>query len=241
LLEQLTRLMSLQTFDRRLRELEESLATINAGVVQLREEAVKAETELERLSEEDRQALLLRKQTELELAEGEAHIRNHRMRLNLIRNDKELQATNHEIDTLKESNQRLESEVLMQMEAAEQRAPRIKELGESVQKTRTELIAAEKKIAAQVEEIKEALAKHRSGRDAMAHGIDEGLRLRYEVIFNKRNGTAVVAVKGGTCQGCRRSIPPQLHNLIQRHEQIHFCPNCQRILYIEPADPGTPA
>jgi predicted nucleic acid-binding Zn-ribbon protein len=61
------------------------------------------------------------------------------------------------------------------------------------------------------------------------------------VIFNKRNGMAVVAVKGGTCQGCRMSIPPQLHNLIQRHEQIHFCPNCQRILYIEPADPGPPA
>ena len=34
------------------------------------------------------------------------------MRLNLVRNDKELQALGHEVDSLKENNQRLEGEVL---------------------------------------------------------------------------------------------------------------------------------
>ena len=174
-----------------------------------------------------------RKQQELELAEGEASIRNHRMRLNLIRNDKELQAVGHEVETLKESNQRLEGEVLVQMEAAEQRAPRIKELTELVGKKRTELIAAEKEIAGQVEEVKTALVRQRVERDAIAAGIDAGLRQRYETIFNRRGGLAVVAVKSGTCQGCRMRIPPQLHNEIQRLDQIHFCPNCQRILYCE--------
>ena len=231
--EELNRLTHLQTLDRRLRELEESLATISARVEQLRDDATKTAAELERLSEEDKQALLLRKQQELELAEGEASIKSHRMRLNLIRNDKELQAVGHEVETLKESNQRLEGEVLVQMEAAEQRAPRIKELTELVAKKRTELIAAEKEIAGQVEEVKTALVRQRIERDAIAAGIDGGLRQRYETIFNRRGGLAVVAVKSGTCQGCRMRIPPQLHNEIQRLDKIHFCPNCQRILYCE--------
>ena len=155
------------------------------------------------------------------------------MRLNLIRNDKELQAVGHEVETLKESNQRLEGEVLVQMEAAEQRAPRIKELTELVAKKRAELIAAEKEIAGQVEEVKTALVRQRIERDAIAAGIDAGLRQRYETIFSRRGGLAVVAVKSGTCQGCRMRIPPQLHNEIQRLDKIHFCPNCQRILYCE--------
>ncbi len=227
--------MTLQGLDRGLKELGESLATINMRVDQLREEAAGKQSELERLSEEDKQALLARKQLERELAEGEARIRNHRMRLNLIRNDKELQAIGHEVESQKENNQRLESEVLIQMEAAEQRAPRIKELAELLQKTRAELVSAEKQIAGQVEDLKESLARHRAERDAVAAGIDEALRQRYEMIFNRRGGIAVVPVKSGTCQGCRMKIPPQLHNQIQREDQIYFCPNCQRILYCEPS------
>jgi predicted nucleic acid-binding Zn-ribbon protein len=233
--EDLSRLMSLQILDRRLKELEDSLATISAKVDQLREETATHQAELEKLSEEDKQALLVRKQMERELAEGEARIRNHRMRLNLIRNDKELQAISHEVETQKETNQRLEAEVLVYLEAAEQRAPRIKELTELVQSRRAELLAAEKEIAGQVEELKSALARQRAERDSMAAGIDDPLRQRYEMIFNRRGGTAVVAVKSGTCQGCRMRIPPQLYNEIQREAQIYFCPNCQRILYCESA------
>jgi predicted nucleic acid-binding Zn-ribbon protein len=28
-------------------------------------------------------------------------------------------------------------------------------------------------------------------------------------------------------------LPPQLYNELQRFEQIHACPNCQRILYFD--------
>ena len=90
------------------------------------------------------------------------------MRLNLVRNDKELQALGHEVESLKESNQRLESEVLASMEAAEPRAPRIKELTELIAGKRTELKAAEKEIAGQVEELKMSIQRQRVERDRAA-------------------------------------------------------------------------
>jgi len=45
---------------------------------------------------------------------------------------------------------------------------------------------------------------------------------------------AVVAVRNGTCEGCRMRVPPQLYNQIQRNEQVFLCPSCQRMLHWRP-------
>lgn len=226
-------LMEIQTLDRRTRELEESLSTVAGRVNQLREEIAKNEAELEKLSAEQQGNAAARKKLEREIAEGDARLRTKRMRQNLVRNDKELMALGHEVETLKENNQRLEGELLVLMEGADPRAARIKELTEIVEKARAELVAGEKEIAGDVEKIKSEIAGNRQERETLAKQIDRSLLRRYDMIFARRGGTAVAIAKGGTCQGCMRMIPPQLYNEIQKHLQVHFCPSCQRILYYE--------
>jgi uncharacterized protein len=231
--EEITRLMDLQTIDRQLQELEQSLTSIAGRVDQLRGEILLYQTELDRLSEQDKEITAARKKAERELAEGEVRIRNKRMRLTLVRNDKELQALTHEIESLKETNQRLEGELLTAMDGADVRTARIKELSEAIAKGRVDLTAAEKEIAAEVEELKSNIGKHRKSREKVAENVDASLLARYQMIFSRRAGVAVALAKGGTCQGCRMRLPPQLYNEIQKHLQIHFCPNCQRVLYYE--------
>jgi predicted nucleic acid-binding Zn-ribbon protein len=231
--EEITRLMDLQIIDRQLQELEHSLSSIAGRVDQLRVENQNNQAELDRLTEQDKEITSARKKAERELAEGEVRIRNKRMRLTLVRNEKELQALTHEIETLKETNQRLETELLTTMEGADVRTARIKELTEAIAKGRTDLTAAEKEIAAEVEELKGNIGKHRKAREKLAENIDPGLLSRYQMIFSRRAGVAVAKAVGGTCQGCRMRLPPQLYNEIQKHLQIHFCPNCQRVLYYE--------
>ncbi len=233
MLEEITRLISLQAIDRDLHELEESLSTIAGRVEGLRQETEQLQAEFDRFTQEEQQSATNRRQLEKELAEGEARIRNKRMRLNQVRNDKELLALGHEVETLKETNQRMEADLLAQMEAAEPRAQRIKEVTELLGQKRSELQAVEKEIASQVEDLKVSISKQRVDRDLMARGIEVALLQRYEMIFNRRGGLAVAAAKGGTCQGCRMRLPPQFYNEIQKHEQVHYCPNCQRILYYE--------
>jgi predicted nucleic acid-binding Zn-ribbon protein len=225
--------MSLQAIDRELHESEESLASIAGKVEELRRESEQYQAELSLLNEEDQQSGVSRRTLEKELAEGEARIRNKRMRLNQVRNDKENQALVHEVDALKDNNQRLEAEVLAMMESAESRAARITELTSLTSEKSAELAAAEKDVAAQVEDLKVSITKQRVDRDLMAHDVDGSLLQRYEMIFRRRAGLAVAQAKGGTCQGCRMRLPPQLYNELQKHLQIHFCPNCQRILYWE--------
>src|SRR5579884_1320396 len=208
-------------------------ASVAGKVEQLRLELEKQQSELDRLTSEEQQSALLRRQLEKELAEGEARIRNKRMRLGQARNDKEMQALTHEVETQKEANQRFEAELLSLMEASEPRTARIAELTPSVERLSAELSEAEKEIASQVEDLKISIAKQRLERDMMAANLERTLLQRYEMIFQRRNGLAVAEARSGTCQGCRMRLPPQLYNQIQRHDSIHFCPNCQRILYHE--------
>jgi predicted nucleic acid-binding Zn-ribbon protein len=235
--EEITRLMSLQAIDRELRELQQSLSSVAGRVEQLRIESEQHQAELSRLTEEEQRTATARRLLEKELAEGEARIRNKRMRLNQVRNDKEMQALGHEVEVQKGTNQRLEAEALALMEGAEPRAPRIAELTELVTKTRAALVAAEKEIAAQVEDLKVSISKQRVDRDLMAQGLETALLQRYDMLVSRRAGVAVVEAKGGTCQGCRMRLPPQLYNELQKHLQIHYCPNCQRILYFEAQRP----
>jgi uncharacterized protein len=231
--EEINRLMELQTIDRQLQELQQSLSSIAGRVDQLRDQVQTNQAELDRLTEQDKEIAANRKKAERELAEGEVRIRNKRMRLTLVRNDKELQALTHEVESLKETNQRLEGEVLALMEGAEARTARIKELTEAIAKGRVDLAAAQKEIADEVEELKGSIAKTRRARDKVAADVQPNLLARYQMIFSRRGGVAVALAKGGTCQGCRMRLPPQLYNEIQKLQQIHFCPNCQRILYYE--------
>src|ERR1700683_3933679 len=146
--------MDLQIIDRQLQELEQSLSSIAGRVDQLRDENQKNQAELDRLTEQDKEIAAARKKAERELAEGEVRIRNKRMRLTLVRNDKELQALTHEIDSLKETNQRLEGELLTSMEGADVRTARIKELTEALAKGRVDLAAGAKEIAAEVGQVR---------------------------------------------------------------------------------------
>ena len=230
--------MGLQILDRKLKELEQSLSTVALRVNQLRDQTSKQEAELEKLSTDEQEAAAARKKLERELAEGEARLRNKRMRQNLVRNDKELQALSHEVDSLKEGNQRIEGELLVMMESAGPRLTKIKELSETLAQARTDLAAAEKEIAGQVEDLKAELTQQRRERDKVVKEIDPALVSRYDVIFARRQGVAVAIAKSGTCQGCMRRLPPQLYNEIQKHLQVHFCPACQRILYFEEAPPA---
>ena len=79
------------------------------------------------------------------------------------------------------------------------------------------------------------IERDRARRQSLIDSVDEELRRRYEMILSRRGGLAVVAVRDGTCQGCRMRVPPQLYNQIQRNEQIILCPSCQRMLHWQPA------
>ena len=157
------------------------------------------------------------------------------MRITRIRNDKELGLAKREVELLKEETGGLETELMTVLEQVEAATKRL----EAAQTELASLTTARDTEAAQLRDTHRPARRRRSSaiarrRDELVGAVDGDLRRRYEMIFSRRGGVAVVAVRGGTCQGCHMHVPPQLYNQIQRNEQLILCPNCQRMLFWQP-------
>jgi len=162
--DEIKRLTGLQAIDQELRSQEQELSKITARVDELAYRVEQSSAELQRLKQEEHEAALARRELERNLAEGEVLIRNKRMRLSLIKNDRELQALSHEVDVLKESNQRLEADLLTRMEGGDQFTARLQELSETLAREQAELKEARKEIAGQTEELQARKVAQKTNR-----------------------------------------------------------------------------
>ena len=159
-----------------------------------------------------------------------------RMRMNRIKNVKELQALQREIDQIRQSNSELEEELIKMMEELEGLKNDIKAKQEELTKAEEEWHEKQRGLQSQVSNIDAAVADASTRRKNIATQIASDLMSRYELIFARRGGTAVVDVTGGICQGCYMNIPPQMWNEIIRSDKVILCPSCQRILHYKPAE-----
>ena len=81
-------------------------------------------------------------------------------------------------------------------------------------------------------ELKGKLADRKGRRPAMAAAIDKQTLATYERMRTQKAGRAVVAVKGGVCQGC--GVTPSNNKLRQARAgtELMTCGACGRILYV---------
>ncbi len=55
---------------------------------------------------------------------------------------------------------------------------------------------------------------------------------RYEQLQKARENPVVLAITDGICDGCNVKVPPSLVARARRREEIVYCENCTRILYM---------
>lgn len=236
--EQIEILASLQNVDREIREKSSSKGALLAEI-QKREEEIKtksAETTSLRAewSERDKQ----RREKDQLLQEESKKTMEKRMRMNRIKNIKELQALQREIDQIKVGNSQMEEELIKLMEELETCAASLKVKEEELKKLEDEWKDKRGELEAQMAGIERAVAEASTVRQTIASRLNGDLIQRYELIFSRRGGMAVVTVSEGICQGCFMNIPPQLWNEIIRSEKLILCPSCHRILYHKPTAPN---
>lgn len=154
-----------------------------------------------------------------------------RMRMNRIKNIKELQALQREIDQIRQANGEAEEELLNLMVEIDGLKGEIKAKQETLLAAQQDWQQKQEALQAQIAAIDQTVEKASIRRQSIAQAIDAVLMSRYQLILSRRGGTAVVEVTGGICQGCYMNIPPQLWNEIIRSDKVNLCPSCQRILY----------
>ena len=224
-------LANLQTVDQSLRT--KSLAVAEGeGRVAALEEAVRGQTAAANTAREEA-ATLTARQRDLEsrLTAAETKMKDRRMRITRIRNDKELGLAKREVELLKEETGTLETELVAVMEQAEAAAAKLQGLETELARLTGERDAEANELREKIERLSGEMERERATRTELIETVDGDLRRKYEMIFSRRGGLAVVEVRGGICLGCRMRVPPQLFNEIQRNEQVILCPSCQRMLF----------
>jgi hypothetical protein len=228
------RLAALQQLDCQLKEKLEQVGELVGNADQFEAELARKRAAVAALASENKALETQRADMDTRLESEGGKIRDSRMRQNRVRNDRELLALQREIDLAKEATQQVEEQMIAVMEHLERVTAELAEARAALEAMETQLpdeVAARREKA---DAILRGLAGERQQRDALAQGMNDSLRNKYEQIFERRGGTAVVEVRNGTCLGCHMNVPPQLFNELQKFRDMRQCPNCHRILYWRP-------
>ena len=150
-------------------------------------------------------------------------------------NAKELQALQHELESLGRRRSSLEDQVLDQMVAAEPVdaelatvADRREALDDKAVESTAALVEAETSIDGE-------LAGLETQRAALVEAIDPALLERYEKLRARLRGVGVARLEGARCNGCHLTLPAAEAEQVRRQardEGVATCPECDRLLVV---------
>ena len=242
---QIDLLASLQEIDQRLQRKELSLQELRQQVAMTRSQIEMKEREAEERQGRINELEGSHQAVEERLREEEEKIKEKRVRLNRIRNERELLAMRREVELIKEANGKLEDEALQLLELIEQENTLLAQTHAQLTEVRNRIAQDAAQVEAQLATLEAEAQVERGEREKITQLVDADLCARYERLFARRGGVAVVEIRAGICQGCHMRIPPQMGNQIRSHVQqntgtIFHCPHCGRILYWRAASDDTP-
>jgi predicted nucleic acid-binding Zn-ribbon protein len=226
----LDKLLDLQRLDAQIAKLEgearaipPAIQALEAAVNEAKASTDSARAEAERIQKQ-------RRAKEVELEDAALGTRKKQGRLYEIKTNEEYAAVLKEIDVLKETASRLETEILELLEAADGAA---KAVAESERRLQAAAAVRDRERGikeAQLAGLQRDLAGLEQARKAEATRLDRDLLQQYTRLLRSR-GVAVVAVAEGSCTGCGIALTPQASVEIRRNDRMFTCPACNRILY----------
>jgi len=160
-------------------------------------------------------------------------VRNHEKRLNEgLMSFKEMEALREKILHLRGRIEELEDEALELMMAIEKGEQKLKEqeasFARKLAKTEEEIRRVEKEI----EGLQLRVAQGKERRAQLANTVSPQLLERYERLREEYEDP-VVAIKGGSCSGCKLGLSETTIERARESLEIATCENCSRILYAE--------
>jgi predicted nucleic acid-binding Zn-ribbon protein len=234
LVEKLKALAKLQRIDTRLDRLRSIRGGLPEEVNDLEDELEGLRTRRDRYQQEISafQEEIRKRETVIE--ESRMAIARYESQLMEVKNNREYEAINKEIELAQLDIQTSERKIRQFSESIGERMARVEEVNRILAERSADLEEKKNELDQLVEETRkeeDELAK--LAQAAKAH-IDERLLRAYERIRNNmRNGLAVVTVDRGACGGCFAIIPPQRQCEIRQSRKLIVCENCGRILVAE--------
>ena len=208
----LPELARLAELDSQLDDLHTALVTSQTAVSDLRREVAKAEADVEQV-----RSRAARDQARLDSGQG---------------SPKDLQAIQHELETLGRRQSDLEEvelEVMERLEAHETALAEVTVAHDALVARKAEV---EVERDAAFAEIDAEIATVGGERASQANGLDAALVTLYERLRGQLGGSGAAALRGRRCEGCRLELNPLDLDVIKKKsdDTVVRCEECGRIL-----------
>lgn len=203
---------AVQEAEGRLQQVGDDVVRVETGLSDIRREVERAEADVQQVR--DRTA---RNTSRLESGQGSA---------------KDLQALQHELESLARRQAALEDVEIEVMERQESVETRLTELASQRDEAQAEVDRLTAERDAAVAELDAERVEVARPRDEIAGSIDDDLLALYERIRKAEGGLAAAEFTHGRCGGCRLELNPVDVAAIERaaSNEVVRCEECTRIL-----------
>ena len=233
----LVALHTLQLIDSEIDKIRIVRGELPRAVQDLEDEIAGLHTRIENFTNEIAEAETAVKTRSAAMVEHEEQIKKYQKQQENVRNNREFESLNKEIEF-----QHLEIQ-LCERRNREDKA-KISELKQRIEAAKTLLENRNKDLESKREELTSIIAETEKDEERLKRKeqeqeqiIDERYLAAYKRIRNAaRNGLAVVMIDRDSCGGCFSNIPPQRQMEIKMHKKVIVCENCGRILVDDDID-----
>ncbi len=232
--EKLTSLIRLQKIESKIDGIQVLKGELPMEVADLEDEIQGLHARRTRIEEEINGVTEFIAQKKEAIKESNALIQKYDKQSTNVKNNREFEALNKEIEMQNLEIQLAEKHI-------KDANGEIAEKAQLLEKAKKNITNKEGALSVKKAELEKIIAvsekeetEYREQADKARLDVEPRLLAGYEKIRKSyRNGLAVVAVERDACGGCFNAIPPQKQSEIKQHKKIMVCENCGRILVDE--------
>ena len=223
-------LHALQTVEVTLEAKAQRLREIQAALGET-QELRSARAALEEVEAEHRRWQGRQRDLEFEIQELERRIADSESELmsGQIRNPRELEKRQANVESLRRRREELEDALLEAMVAVEELAARREEARAALDRVETHWREDQERLQAEQTAIRGEITRLRAEREGLLQRLSPEALAEYQRL-RQRRGYAVSEVQQGVCQVCGVTLPTSLVQAARRDEELVYCSSCGRIL-----------
>jgi len=232
-LSDIRRLYELQTIDLSIRDNKKSIVGIEG---QLQDDSTVVEAKA-KLDEEEKLLSEMRKtekQLDWDIEELSVKMKDVDKQLygGSVKNPKDLASLNEELEHYKQRRMIMEDGLLDLMTDLEQQQRAFDYAKSGFEKAEVEWQDNNGHLVEDKERLNGEIIELQSKREDVASQIDAPSLNIYERLRKSKGGEAIAMVELGMCKGCRINLPTHTLQKVRTGQELVYCTNCGRILYI---------
>lgn len=228
----ISNLISLATIDEKIREIESSQGDLPSRIKKIESEKSDLEVSTEDLKNQIDD--LNKKESSLNISkeDSDAKLLKFKDQLYLVKNNKEYDAINSEIDTAKDDIFQISEELSSIKSNREEMEEKIKLYQSQNEEYAQKLDKYSTQLKDSMSSNEKEYANLKRQREKLISDLDSHIIKDYNRMFEAK-GYGAASILGEACGACYTSFPPQLISELKDQVDFKYCPSCNILLYLE--------